>query len=313
MQYFALSRGKARWKSGYKARAIGLFTAYAIYILVFAVGSAMGFFLGEIQIQEQSMAKTSLIETVNQKRMNQISVTIDNLNKQLSVESNTGYGQKTEAIMNEIAALTTEQSSLKETVQKSSNNKINVSKNVFQSLGQVFGVSENLLKVLVFGTSILMLYLCLILTSWDLDTEESKKVIMDRPKRNDAIETLTADIIEEIIMPKNSQIEPQEEIKQEIKEELTKEEVVETEKPQETDELKTFIDALFDTNSKRLNGNKKIVEATKLSFYQCNKYRELLARLIINGEQVFQIVKGATKCEFSKEDVWEELKNQVLI
>ena len=167
MQY-VLALGKAYFKKlGWaKLQALILFICYACYILVYNIPSAVGFFVMEIDVQEQVAAKVWMAETISRQRLEQIGTTINNLNLQLTKEAETGYGNRSRAIMEQLERLSKEQKRLQGTF--SGHRDTEVSKNVFSSLEGVIGVPGNVLKIVIFGTSILMLCVILIITSWDI-------------------------------------------------------------------------------------------------------------------------------------------------
>ena len=172
MQY-VLALGKQRWRQGAvkKLTAIVLFVCYAGYVFVYNIPSAVGFFVMEIDVQEQAAAKVEMADTINLKRLEQIARTIDNLNRQLETESATGYGKRSQAIMDQLEKLHREQERLQAKVNVTTVTP--VTKNVFRSLEGVLRVPANILKIVIFGTSIFMLCVILIITSWDLPDEET--------------------------------------------------------------------------------------------------------------------------------------------
>ena len=160
-----MALGKAYFKRlGWaKVQALILFVCYIAYIFIYNVPSAVGFFVMEIDAQEQAASKVEIAEMVNRQRLDQIAQTIDNLNLQLTKEAETGYGRRSKAIMAQLDKLNRERVTLQESFIKQV-----VTRNVFKSLEDVAGVPANRLKVIIFSTSIIMLCLILIITSWDV-------------------------------------------------------------------------------------------------------------------------------------------------
>jgi hypothetical protein len=169
MQYI-LGLGIALFSHSHKVKAITLFICYAIYVIVYAVPSAIGFFSVEIGLQEQSVNREVISSHINENRIKQIDSIIVSLNKQLDFEANSGYGSRSSAIMVKIEALNAEQKELLSSYKPTTTTKL--SKNIFDSLSQMFGLNSNLIKVLMFGISVGMLYIGLILTHWDIKIDE---------------------------------------------------------------------------------------------------------------------------------------------
>jgi hypothetical protein len=145
MQY-VLALGKAYFKRyGWaKLQALILFACYALYILIYNIPSAVGFFVMEIDTQEQAATKVEMVETINRQKLLQINQTIDNLNRQLASESKTGYGARSKDIMEQLDKLSAEQSELQKSFLETSGKVLKVSKNVFGSLAMM--IANNGLK-----------------------------------------------------------------------------------------------------------------------------------------------------------------------
>lgn len=174
---FLLGTGRARWKNGRRFRACALFFAYGLYVIVYAVPSATGFFMAEISAQEELSARAGLVEDTDRQRLTQINSTIKNLNAQLEAESKSGYGQRSQMIMDELKELTKEQATIQKHFKASPPPKAAVSKDLFQVMGDVFGIPGNVFKLLIFSISVLMVYVGLIMTSWDLSSLQEETAI----------------------------------------------------------------------------------------------------------------------------------------
>lgn len=167
MQYL-LATGRGKWKIGLKYQAGILFFCYALYVLVYAVPSATGFFMAEINKQEQMSARMEIVDDTSKQRLGQINSTIINLNAQLATESKSGYGKKSQLIMDEIKKLTAEQTSLQSQFQNTAVVNTPNTKDLFKILGDVFKIPGSIFKIIIFGISVLMVYVGLIITSWDI-------------------------------------------------------------------------------------------------------------------------------------------------
>lgn len=168
MQYL-LSTGRAKWKLNIKFQAVIMFSCYGLYVLVYAIPSATGFFMAEINTQEQMSARKEIVEDTSKQRLIQINSTINNLNAQLATESKSGYGKKSRMIMDEMKQLTAEQADIQNHFQNTAIIKTAGPKDLFKILGDVFNIPGNILKVIIFGISVLMVYVGLIMTNWDIE------------------------------------------------------------------------------------------------------------------------------------------------
>lgn len=171
MQY-VLAWGRWLWKTNW-FKAAGLFVVYLGYMIIYNFLFAIGFFMTELDIKEQvKFQKNVIISTTNQ-RIQEINDSITILNKHLETESQSGYGSRSQKITEDKNKLIEERNKLLESLSNSSDNKIEVFKNVFNSLENVFkpvwGWSANWLKILVFGSLVLTMQICLILTSWNIN------------------------------------------------------------------------------------------------------------------------------------------------
>jgi hypothetical protein len=297
MQY-VLALGKAyfkrcRWA---KLQALILFTCYAVYILIYNIPSAIGFFVMEIDTQEQAAAKVEMVETINRQRLEQIDKTINNLNRQLAWEADTGYGARSKAIMEQLDKLSVEQLKLQKSFSETSgktSKTLKVQKNVFGSLEKVLKVPANLLKVVIFGTSIAMLCLILIITSWDveIDTDMAGKPAVQREVAMDMNRDTAKE--EAAVMAMVNMSDAVDAASQEASAE-----------PGDKDkaELITYVQAAV-RDTGRLNGNERIAEQTGLSLEKCDKFKEWLIRqgLIRKGQ-------GASVANFPKKVILEKVQ-----
>lgn len=167
MQYL-LSTGRSRWGEKHRHQACVLFFFYGLYVLVYAVPSATGFFMAEINAQEERWARAEVIQSTSKQRLAQIAATINNLNAQLLTESKSGYGQRSQLIMDEMKRLTTEEISLQRQFETVPQSQKAVTKDLFKVMGDLYKIPGNVLKLLIFSISVLMVYVGLVMTSWDL-------------------------------------------------------------------------------------------------------------------------------------------------
>jgi hypothetical protein len=278
--------------AGLKLQALILFTCYAVYILIYNIPSAVGFFVMEIDTQEQAAAKVEIVDTINRQKLSQINQTIDNLNRQLEREADTGFGERSKAVMEQLSKLSAEQFKLRESFSETSDQTsktLKVSKNVFGSLEKVLKVSANLLKVVIFGTSIAMLCLILIITSWDVKID-----IPDAPMSQREISSETDKDKVMAVMGKMADAV-----------EAGQEEPLTDSGDQDKAELITYVNAAIRDTGK-LNGNGRIAEQTGLPLSKCEEFKSWLIEqgLIRKGQ-------GASVANFPKEIILEKVQVQV--
>lgn len=102
------SRGKAEWKAGRYFRAglkIGL---YGVYILFFGILSSLSFFVSHVSANERAIDKVIHQENIIERQREQNEQLIRTLTESLNVETKTGFGRRSEAIMAEINRLKAE-------------------------------------------------------------------------------------------------------------------------------------------------------------------------------------------------------------
>jgi hypothetical protein len=302
MQY-VLALGKAHFKRyGWaKLQALILFTCYALYILIYNIPSAVGFFVMEIDTQEQAAAKVEIVDTINRQRLEQIGKTIDNLNRQLEREADTGYGERSKAVMEQLDKLSAEQFRLQESFSETfgtsgqTSKTLKVSKNVFGSLGKVLKVPANLLKVVIFGTSIAMLCLILIITSWDVKIDTD---MVGKPVSLGKVAKVTTEANAETAAAMDIAVTPVDVVGREAP--LTESES--TSRVKDKAELITYINAAVRDTGK-LNGNERIAEQTGLPLSKCEEFKSWLIEqgLIRKGQ-------GASVANFPKEIILEKVQ-----
>jgi predicted PurR-regulated permease PerM len=174
---FVLALGVANWKKNQKNYIYVLyFFIFTCYMLVLAIPSAIGFFGSDIDVQEQVASKAEFIESINKTTINQNQVTIDKLNQQLETESKSGYGIRSEKIMAEIKRLTQEQKELQSNYTQSAASQTVIAKDIFTNLEKIlFGIPANILKTILFGYLVIMIYVGLILFHWNIDLDRMNK------------------------------------------------------------------------------------------------------------------------------------------
>ncbi len=159
LAYFRLKGAKN------KLKGCALLLFFGWYVVVFALLAGIGFFKAEIDAKESTYQTTEITKSFTVQRITEINKTLEILNKQLETEAETGYGPRSRMLMEQVNKLSAERKELQESLSKVDNVAAG-KKNLFGSLKDVFGWSENFFKVLIFGTMIIILYLGQILTAW---------------------------------------------------------------------------------------------------------------------------------------------------
>lgn len=252
------------------AKAFFLFSFYLAYIFVWAMPSAIGFFAAEVSHKAEIRQKANTIYQAKQARLNQISGTLAALNAQLNTEAGTGYGRNSREVAERIDKLSEEQKNLLESLE----NLPEVSENVsgtFAALEKVYGIPSGKLIMYLFGACVAMLYLGMVLTSGAWDRKEA-----NQPVEAPAPVAVTVE-------------EPKEEPK--------------PEPTQEQKELVKFVEALFDTTRKNLNGDARVSERTGIPPERCAYYRDYLSRFTIRGKPAIDKRQGVSLPNYSKDTV----------
>lgn len=160
------------WRSRQHLRAVLLSGTYAWYLIVFALLSGMSYFVDELAGKEVAMEQVAFQQQVNRQKWSQNADIIGSLNKQLSTEADTGFGARSRAIMDEIARLQAEQAALEASFEVA---ETEVEIDTFAALAELFGIPAEKLKLFVFGTAVMFIYLGLMLTNPETDQRATKE------------------------------------------------------------------------------------------------------------------------------------------
>lgn len=185
--------------------------------------------------------------------------------------------------------LTNEQKELQKTFQNVSGKSLNVTKNVFKSLKEVSGMPENFLKMLIFGTSVGMLYLGLILTAWDIKIELVNSARDEADQSTSQRETAaTQELTPATDYPESSPSMPSAE---------------------DRADLLAYVNAAVRSTGK-LNGNERVAEQTGISLARCFELRRYLMELSIDGKSVINVKQGCGEANLPKERIIGYLQDQ---
>ena len=171
-----LSLARYRLRQRALHRALPLFICYAWYLIVFALFSGISFFVTEIAVTEKLERDVTFSRGVTEERWEQNNSLIETLNRQLETEAETGFGPRSRAIMEEINRLREEQREMEAEFASQATRNVEdegaVAKiSTFSAVAGVFRLSPSFLKVFVFGTIVMFIYIGLTLTNWDIDFE----------------------------------------------------------------------------------------------------------------------------------------------
>ncbi|MGE5607174.1 MAG: hypothetical protein ACM3YE_15975 [Bacteroidota bacterium] len=165
---YVLSMGRFYLKKKKYITGGALILCFVWYLVSFALFSALAYFNTEIAAQEQILVKTAFTEDINRQKWQQNNILIESLNKQLLTEAKSGYGSRSVEIMKQIEKLKNEQKELSQRFEKGATEPGKLPVDMFGSLAALFRFPVNLLKIFVFGTLVLFIYLGLTLTNWDI-------------------------------------------------------------------------------------------------------------------------------------------------
>lgn len=301
MQVIILARAKQNWGAGswkkgqWKRRMIALilFAFYAVYLIFFAILSAVGFFMVEVQKTEAEITAIQETQSDNRERLKEISDELKAWNIQLATEGKTGYGDNSKEIKEEIRKLKEERAKIETENRKSftvRQEAVKSAVNSFEVLSKKLGVNRDNLETLVFGIAVIMLYVFIIILT---EGEFAKK-----PASNQAAttgETLTGEMVSGKALLGDSP-EPAEVLS----------DGPETAKK----ELLTFTEALFN-DSRKLNGIQITSLKTGIPPERCNDYRKYLDELQINGVPVINKKQGGSIANFPKGELLEYIRQNV--
>lgn len=174
MQIIVLARAKQYWSMGEWKRkqwkkkmiALFLFVFYAVYLIFYAILSAVGFFMVEVEKTTAEIQTIQETRTNNQSRIQTIDGELNALNIQLATEGKTGYGGNSKEITRRKEKLEAERAGLEAENRKSLTVKQETVKsavNSFELLSSKLGVNQNNLETIIFGIAVISLYVFIIL------------------------------------------------------------------------------------------------------------------------------------------------------
>jgi uncharacterized membrane protein len=163
-QYFR-GLAKSYSKIGKYGRAAGLWLIYLIYIVIFAGLSAVIVFKGEIDLNKQSAQNANTALTSKQASLKEYREDLAYQKLQREEEKQTGRGPKYDAIEAKIVVDEAEIKRLENEIDAAGKNP-----EVYK--GSSFNSLSDTLIIIMFCSAVIIIYLILILTPWDIELEE---------------------------------------------------------------------------------------------------------------------------------------------
>jgi hypothetical protein len=170
------SRLKKRWT------VAGLWLCYMVYIVVFAFLSAVGVFIAETNLSDQQYIKAAFTQEETKNEINRLNRHIVMLQGQQGREGETGTGPNYKFLQNKI-----DQDTAKRDVLIASMKNVPIIKNpsVYNGLHDIFNLPANWFKILMFGVAVIMIYLGLIITPWEIEVGEPGQATKRPTKKED--------------------------------------------------------------------------------------------------------------------------------
>ena len=317
------------WKGKKHWAALGLKAQYfLLYVCIYAHLSGLGFFLTEVQSTTETLRRLEVVETSNVDRIAQIDKEIEVLNLHLATESETGFGRRSESIVNRKKELETKRETLLKTIGEVSNSDAETVKNSFESLAEKLGLTENFLQLVIFETLLVIIYVGLYVTRWKPgeDDEAGKGAVQETKesstetsatKKNKTSKKLRNKTSHE----KESFAESSGQSSSESSEVMTPKVSVSektsleglpriTKAPKPQSEWERFIRASI-RESGNLNSAKRVSMLTGIPIDRCLEYRKRLDEMRIGGEPVVETTQGVSRAKFEKEEILERVREAI--
>ena len=302
---YSLYVAEKRKQEGKRWAARGLKLQYfMIYVLIYCHLSGLGFFLTEIQTTRKVLQRQTFIELADMDRIKQIDRELETLDLHLQTESRTGYGRQSKEVEKRKEKLEAERAEILKKLSEVSQAEQDAAtvKNSFQGLAEAFGISENLLQLIVFETILLIIYIGLYVTRWKPDWRPEKKV---KPAR------------------KSSKTSPTKKVSQKIPESPSILSKTSSQSSQgyegslEQDKVRHFEDEEFERfvrvsirESGILNSPQRVSMLTGIPLAQCITYRKLLNTMTIDGQLVVETAQGGSRTLVDKETILRYIRQK---
>lgn len=314
------------WKDKKRWAALGLKAQYfLLYVCIYAHLSGLGFFLTEVQSTAETLRRLEVVETSNIDQVAQIDKEIEILNLHLATESQTGFGQRSESIVNRKKELEAKRETLLQTIGEVSNSDAETVKNSFKSLAEKLGLTENFLQLVMFETLLVIIYVGLYVTRWKPgeDDETGKGAIQETKESSTETSATKKNKNSKKLRNKTShEKESSEESSPKTSPETLTSKVSGFPKtspeslpkiqavPKPQSEWERFVRASI-RESGNLNSAKRVSMLTGIPIERCLEYRKRLEAMRIGGEPVVETVQGGSRVRFEKEVILERVREAI--
>jgi hypothetical protein len=281
----AFLEGKLSWIKSYSIKgwrkikyilpAILLFFIYGSYAFI-AINSAIGYFSMELNQQKDIYQKIDKISRLDEREYNQNAYQIDMYQIQYDQETDK-YGKKSKELEKNIKDLKIEQRKLRKNLDKTPKITENNSKNIIECLDDIYPVSENTLKIIIFGIIVFIVYAGQIITAPNLPDDDDKDNNSNNTKDN-VVELNPFQ--QKLITYVNGLFEGRK--------------------------------ANGTKKDERLNGDPVVSQKTGIPESECNELREYLKKLKVNGGMALRSGQGGTYANYSKEKIIKYVKTHEL-
>ena len=268
-------------KKSYHWRA-GVLRFYLVIYLILCSGPAdVSFFISELTAKEKMAGQVEFDTAAAQNRINVIDELTRAYGLQMVAEAQKkGYGNRSEAITNQLTALAKERVELSESLKNPPGVFKTVYVNPFDGLAGALGIPSVWLKIQQFLVLVFMIQLGLLLNPWAVSVKSDTKPTGNLFK----FSGLTTAVAEpEPVTPEN--------------------------------EFPIFINAMYKTEDGKagpLRGNKKIEELTGIPRDRCVAYKNILKQANIFGKPLVSMRSGVCETAFSKDLVLDYVRKGVV-
>jgi hypothetical protein len=145
-----------------------------VYLLTFAIPSAIVFFTAEMSSAEQIATNKADTAEINKKEIKDINEQIVVWKGELKKEAKTGIGSNMRFANDQITTLTKQRDELKQQTYSTTEPKNNT-KTAFLTLQTVYHIPANVIKIIMFGVLILFSYIGQGLNYWQVPIEKPKR------------------------------------------------------------------------------------------------------------------------------------------
>jgi len=152
-------------KLGKKLRGFWCWLPYMVYILVFASLSAIGVFMAEVNLNEQTINHAVTVSEDKKEDLKRANADLDFYRAERDKESKTGRGGRFRELEAKISELTDRRDRLETEIESVKP----------EQLESKIKAPANWVKILMFAAAVMMIYIGLIITPWEIELESATK------------------------------------------------------------------------------------------------------------------------------------------